>query len=456
MSKGATQHAEARFVLVGGTVRRHPPRRGDVPVVIGEAPVTIGRDEQCTLVLRDPKVSAVHAELVATPQGVRIRDLGSKNGTYIGGVRVGDNYLARDCTIECGDSQVMFEPSKPEATSVTVTEAFGPLVGRAQPMLELFDRLRRAAPKDISVMILGETGTGKELVAQAIHQASPRAKGPFVVLDCSAIAPTLAEAVLFGHARGAFTGAVSDKTSPFIEAHGGTLFLDELGELPQEIQPKLLRALGERRVKAVGGRDYKSFDVRLVAATRRDLIKEVNTDAFRSDLYFRIAQLRVELPALRERISDVPLLIRHLIGVAGGDPATMRVRPEQMERLLRYEWPGNVRELKNAVWTALSLAEGSELDIVSHLFMAPPGAQPLSSHVPYHEAKARALEQFTCDYFTRLAARTGGKITEMARLAGLERAHVRKYLRAHGLERAARRGKSTKGSDDGNDEREDP
>ncbi|MFS8070919.1 MAG: sigma 54-interacting transcriptional regulator, partial [Byssovorax sp.] len=420
------------IVLAGGTLRRTPAQQGDEPVNVGEAAVVLGRDPCCTLVLRDPRVSALHAELVATADGVRLKDLGSRNGTYISGVRVNDCFLSRACTIECGDSSVSFEPLHPTDTKVTISDSFGPLVGGSRPMIELFERLRKVAPTDLSVLILGETGTGKELVAQALHQASKRADGPFVVIDCSSIAPTLAEAVLFGHERGAFTGADTARRSPFLEANGGTVFLDEVGELPLEIQPKLLRALGERRIKPVGARDYKSFDVRVISATRRNLVQEVNSESFRSDLFFRLAQLRVDVPALRARAPDIPRLIQHILAQTDRNAASLRIDADQMERLMRYDWPGNVRELKNAVWTAVYLAEGDELDVASHLFSSSPSPSGL---VPYHQAKKLVLDQFTSGYFARLATLTSGKISEMARLAEIERAHVRKYLRAHGLDR---------------------
>ena len=194
---------------------------------------------------------------------------------------------------------------------------FGPLVGKSAAMRTVFERLRKTAPTELSVLIMGETGTGKELVAQAIHEASPRAHKPFVVVDCGAIPASLAESALFGHERGRFTGAVDRRISPFVEADGGTIFLDELGELPIDVQPKLLRALAEQRVKSVGSNAYKPVNVRVIAATRRDLVREVNEGTFRSDLFFRVAQLRVELPALRSRLEDIPALVRRMMNDLG-------------------------------------------------------------------------------------------------------------------------------------------
>jgi len=253
---------------------------------IGQDPLILGRNPACQVVIEDGKVSAVHAEFTATEHGVKVRDLASRNGTYVSDVRVGEVYVSNACTLRVGATDIHFEPLSPERVTVPPIPSFGPLVGHSEEMRKIFDRLTKIAPTELTVLICGETGTGKELAALAIHEASKRKGKPFVVVDCGSIPPTLAEATLFGHERGAFTGAVDKHLSPFHEAEGGTIFLDELGELPLDVQPKLLRALAERRVKSVGGSTYKSFDVRVIAATRRDLVRGVNSGAFRSDLYF--------------------------------------------------------------------------------------------------------------------------------------------------------------------------
>ena len=224
-----------------------------------------------------------------------------------------------------GAARTRQQPTQPEQVDIPEVAQFGPLVGVSQGMRAVFERCRKAAPTDLTVLILGETGCGKELVAAAIHQASSRANKPFVVVDCGAIPPTLAESALFGHERGAFTGAVDKRISPFVEADGGTIFLDELGELPVDVQPKLLRALAEQRIKSVGSNSYRPVNVRVIAATRRDLVREVNAGTFRSDLYFRVAQLRIELPALRERTEDIPALVRKMITDLGDPGAYNRI-----------------------------------------------------------------------------------------------------------------------------------
>jgi len=435
---------------VAGSKNRLEVRGGRIRVgkgewhEVGTEPVVVGRNAACQVVIDDSKVSAVHAEFVATPFGVRLRDLGSRNGTHVGGVRVGDVYLSSNTKLRVGETEMNFEPFRPEKVAIPAIPAFGPLVGSAAPMRAIFDRLGKIAPTDLTVLIQGETGTGKELVAQAIHGASTRAKKPFVVVDCGSIPPTLAEATLFGHERGAFTGAVDKRLSPFEEASGGTIFLDELGELPLEVQPKLLRALAERRVKSVGGSNYREVDVRVLAATRRDLVRAVNAGTFRSDLYFRVAQVKIEMMALRFRAEDIPVLVRRMLKDLGDESAYDRVTTVTLERLMRHDWPGNVRELRNAVAVAFALrGDDEEIDIAAHLgalsespAATASGAGSISVSFrgrQFQEAKRDVLARFERDYFAALADDAKGNVSEMARRAGMERAHVRAYLRRHGI-----------------------
>ncbi|RYE93291.1 MAG: FHA domain-containing protein [Myxococcales bacterium] len=414
------------------------PGKPGAPITVNSEAILLGRHEDCQLVLDDPRVSSMHAEMVATEQGVRLRDKGSKNGTFVGGVRVGEVFLTTRTSFRLAATEVVFEPATREAVPVAQFGRFGPLVGETAAMRALFDRLRRVAATELTVLIGGETGTGKELVARAVHQASPRKDGPFVVVDCGSIPATLAEASLFGHEKGAFTGAIDRRISPFVEADGGTIFLDELGELPIDPQPKLLRALAERRIKAVGSNIYRPVNVRVVAATRRDLVREVNEGLFRSDLFFRVAEVRVDLPALRARLDDIPPLVRGMLGELGAADAFARVPPEALAQLQRYDWPGNVRELRNAVAAALALAdEGGSIDIDAHLgsltLPTPPPTSAPSDSSTFRDAKQDVLNRFERDYFSRLHQETGGNVSEMARRADIERAHVRMYLRRHGI-----------------------
>jgi DNA-binding NtrC family response regulator len=442
----ATVAGKNKVEVRGGRIK--PAKlNGAAWIDIGTDPVIVGRNAACKVVLDDAKVSAVHAELVATEQGVRVRDLGSRNGTFIGGVRVGEVYLQTASKMRLGETEIVFEPLRPERVAVPTVPSFGPMVAQSPGMRGIFERLGKVAPTDLTLLITGETGTGKELVAQAIHLASPRAKKPFVVVDCGSIPPTLAEATLFGHERGAFTGAVDKRLSPFQEADGGTIFLDELGELPLDVQPKLLRALAERRIKAVGGSAYREVDVRVLAATRRDLVRAVNSGGFRSDLYFRIAQVKIELPALRQRLEDIPILVRRMLKDLGDEAAYERVSNGTLERLMRHDWPGNVRELRNAVAVAYALGgEGEEIDIAAHLgaltetpLAAPVGGSGAGGLAgtfrgqKFQDAKRDVLARFERDYFELLNEESKGNVSEMARRAGMERAHVRAYLRRHGI-----------------------
>jgi DNA-binding NtrC family response regulator len=427
---------------VAGSKTRLEVRGGRIRVAksdwieVGTEPVVVGRNAACQIVVDDGKVSAVHAEFVATPFGVRLRDLGSRNGTWVGGVRVGDVFLSANTKVRLGETEVLFEALRPEKVAIPQIPAFGPLVGQSPPMRAIFDRLSKVSPTDLTVLIQGETGTGKELVAAAIHQNSARAKKPFVVVDCGSIPPTLAEATLFGHERGAFTGAVDKRLSPFEEAAGGTIFLDELGELPLEVQPKLLRALAERRVKSVGGNNYREVDVRVLAATRRDLVRAVNAGTFRSDLYFRVAQVKIEMMALRQRLEDIPVLVRRMLKDLGDEAAYERVSTTTLERLMRHDWPGNVRELRNALEYAFVIGEGAtltEADLPPEItqseaseeaeapiapadFPSPPGATPEVQRIQ------RAL------------ARAGGNRTKAAKILGVSRVTLWRRLRELGID----------------------
>ena len=360
VSKSGALHAiRGGNISVGGKDRP--------PLPLGHVAQIVGRDESCDVVLADGKVSAVHLELVASERGVRVRDLGSRNGTFLGRTRIADATLTEPTTITVGETLLEFQPTRPERVKVDEAAEFGPLVGAAASMRDVFARCRQAAPTDLSVLILGETGCGKELVAAAIHGASQRAKRPFIVVDCGSIPPGLAESALFGHERGAYTNALASRESPFVEADGGTIFLDELGELPLDIQPKLLRALAEGRIKSVGSNKWRPVDVRVIAATRRDITREVNAGTFRSDLYFRVAQLRVELPPLRERVEDIPALVRRIAADLGAPDAYERIPTDALERLMRHDWPGNVRELRNVLSVALAFAKDGPVDVAAHL-----------------------------------------------------------------------------------------
>ncbi|MFL5367711.1 MAG: sigma-54 interaction domain-containing protein [Myxococcales bacterium] len=313
---------------------------------------------------------------------------------------------------------------------------FAGMVGRSPRMREIFALLKKVAPMDVSVVVTGETGTGKELVARALHDESPRRKGPFVVLDCGSIPENLIESELFGHEKGAFTGATASREGAFERADSGTIFLDEIGELRIDMQPRLLRVLENREVRRVGGSQVASVDVRVVAATNRDLAKDVEDGAFREDLYFRLGVIHVQLPPLRARPEDVPWLIEHALS----RPAVMsrhghkRVTPAAMALLQSYGWPGNVRELVNVVSHLLTFAEGAEVD-VPHL---PPrllnDTEKQRPHVAFHEAKERMLAKFEREYLAALLERCAGNVSEAARESGLHRKSIERLLKKHRLD----------------------
>jgi DNA-binding NtrC family response regulator len=403
--------------------------------------LTIGRDPGANMVLTDPEVSALHCELRAVSEGILVKDLGSTNGTFLGPVRVREAIIATTSELTVGRSKVIVEPQAKRRVDVGFSDRFGPLVGSSPRMRRVFGVLEKVADTALSVLIFGETGTGKELVAKAIHEGSDRKAGPFVVVDCGSIPPTLAESILFGHEKGSFTGATERRKGALAEADRGTLFLDELGELPLELQPKLLRALSEKQVKRVGGSTFEPIEVRVLAATRKDLGSEMNAGRFRSDLFFRIAQVRVELPALRERLSDLPLLVQDVCQRVGRPEHATTVLAWIEQRMASHDWPGNVRELVNVASVAATLAdEPGAIDDVLMLARDEAGVDGLGGGhdgTAFSRSKRAAITAFEREYFTGLAKRCKGNVSEMARQSGMERHHVRAYLRKHRIDKSA-------------------
>ncbi len=434
MTNGATRTRVVNWYVSGGIV--HAPTGAQVAVDVD--PVVIGRDVGAGLVLADAEVSMLHLEVRAGSDGVVIRDLGSTNGTFVGSLRVQEATITVPTEVTLGHTKLTIEPTSKRRVEVGFLDRFGGLVGSSPKMRRVFSVLEKVAPTQLSVLILGETGCGKEVVAQSIHDASPRKTGPFVVVDCGSIPPTLAESLLFGHERGAFTGASERRKGALAEADGGTLFLDELGELPIELQPKLLRALAERKVKRVGGSTYEDVDVRLLAATRRDLGVEMNAGRFRSDLFFRIAQVRIELPPLRERLADIEALAVTLCERAGRSEQAPAVLAWLAQRMGGYDWPGNVRELANVVSVAATLADtpGAIDDVFALTRGTMPSVDgPRSAATAFAESKKQAVSAFEREYFRDLATRAKGNVSEMARQSGMERHHVRAYLRKYGIDK---------------------
>jgi transcriptional regulator with GAF, ATPase, and Fis domain len=418
-------------------------------LVIDRERVTIGRSVICDLVLADQAVSGTHCEIVVSERGFLLRDLESTNGTRVGDLRVREIWLRSGTELEVGQSVLRFESATGHVEiEVSRRERFYDLVGKSVRMREVFAVLEKVAASDLTVLIRGETGTGKELVARALHRASTRAKGPLVVQDCSAIPSNLIESTLFGHERGSFTGATERHRGSFEQADGGTIFLDEIGELDLSLQPKLLRVLENREIKRVGGDRTIPVNVRVVAATNRDLRQMVNEGTFREDLYYRLSVVQVELPPLRERPEDVPLLVREFLEEFAkrrfpeGGP-NYSVADDAMARMQAYHWPGNIRELKNTVERAASLADGLELtvrDLLPHSQKTPPEPLPggtaerfVDEGLPFKEAKQRVLDTFEAAYLKVLLDKYGGNITRSAQAAGLTRYHLRELAKRYGI-----------------------
>jgi DNA-binding NtrC family response regulator len=423
-----TRQREVHWVVRGGTART--PDGKAYPIDVDA--VVVGREAGAHIVVDDPEVSMAHCELRAVSDGILVRDLGSTNGTFVGAFRVREGVVRTPTAVTVGRTTLLVEPSAEHRVDVGWADGFGMLVGRSPRMRRVFGVLERIAPTPLSVLILGETGTGKEEVAKAIHAASSRAKQPFVVVDCGSIPPTLAESILFGHEKGAFTGADQRRKGALAEADGGTLFLDELGELPLDLQPKMLRALSERQIKRVGGSAFEAIDVRVLAATRRDIAAEMNAGRFRSDLYFRIAQVRIELPPLRERPGDIPQLVEDVCKRAGKADHKAAVVAWIEQNLSAHDWPGNVRELVNVASVAATLADTpGAIDDVLALTRDPTTDEARAPITAFAEAKRLALVGFERAYFGALSDAASGNISEMARQSGMERHHVRAYLRKH-------------------------
>lgn len=395
----------------------------------------LGTSPDCEIELNDATTSRLHARIEADAFGHRLVDEGSKNGTFVDGMRVRDVYLKPGCTVRIGGNSLRYQPGT-EQVEIAMARGnrFGKMIGTSPAMREIFAILDRVAPTNLTVLVEGESGTGKELIADALHTHSDRADKPLVVFDCSAVAPNLIESELFGHIKGAFTGATANRAGAFERAHGGTLFLDEIGELPIDLQPKLLRALEQREVRPVGGDRATRVDVRIVAATNRNLQREVDAGNFRQDLYYRLAVMRLVLPPLRRRVEDIPLLVQHVLGeVTPAGNAPVQVAYETIVKLQNHRWPGNVRELRNFVERAAMLATGDRLEtryLVPPSFgdtqtKAPQAAPDLvmgvDEDLPFKDAKARLIDAFERAYWNRLLEKTKGNVSAAARIAGIHR-----------------------------------
>ena len=423
-----------RLELVVERERDRPSLRS---VVLEGDVLRIGSHSSNDLVLEDPRVSRFHCRLSRTDAGWTVIDSGSLNGTGVEGVRVRDADLPLPCHLELGTSVVRVRELRPQAVAeIPQWSSFGELHGESLTMRRLFATLSRVAQSDSTVLITGESGTGKELAATEIARRGPRAEKPFIIIDCGAIAPNVIESELFGHARGAFTGADRARIGAFEAADGGTIFLDEVGELPLEMQPKLLRAIESREVRRVGENEPRKIDVRVIAATHRELEREVNSGRFREDLFFRLSVVTVPLPPLRQRLQDIPMLVRVLLKTMGAEEALELFTAEVFEHMARHTWPGNVRELRNYVERAVVLQTvTAEFGSRSELEPAPRSTpEPaVDLEVPFKVAKDRVVDGFERRYLGALIEWASGNVSRAARKAKMDRMYLYRLLQRYGL-----------------------
>ncbi len=392
--------------------------------------ITLGAGKAADVIIESETVSRAHAEISLAEEGVRVRDLGSRNGTFYLGQRVETMVLAPGSRIVLGSVEVAIDPD-PTALEQRPAEepAYGGLLGTSGPMRRLFATLARLEGSLVSVLVTGESGVGKELIARALHDGSSVASGPLVIKNCGAISRELVLSELFGHRKGAFTGAQDARQGAFEAADGGTLFLDEIGELPIDMQPALLRALESGEVTPVGANHAIKVKVRVVAATNRNLEDQVRAGTFREDLYYRLAVVKIRVPSLRERPEDIPMLAEHFGRAAGVASLPASV----LAQWQTHDWPGNVRELRNAVQAYVALGGLTEDEPAR----SPDATRMFGDLVdldrPFIEQREAFSEQFSRAYLLRLIERTGGNQSEAARISGVERSHLRKLLIKHGL-----------------------
>ena len=395
----------------------------------------IGGAAGVDIVLEDSTVSRRHVELTLSPEGVLVTDLGSRNGTFYLGQRVERMTLSLGSRLRVGSAEIWLEADEESlAESVRGTDAgteYRGMVGRSATMRQLFAKLARLEGSLVNLLVQGESGVGKELIARAIHQGSLLADAPLVAINCGGLAKELVASELFGHKRGAFTGAVDARKGAFERADGGTLFLDEVGELPLDVQPMLLRALELGEIQPLGDDQTKRVKVRVVAATNRTLVTEARAGRFREDLFFRLAVVTLTVPPLRERAEDIPLLASRIAQAEGA----VELPAELVAELAQRAFAGNVRELKNAVLAYLALGdlpEGSAAlraddDLDSAL------RKSLTLDRSYAEQKDELANRFTRLYLEALLRKVGGNQTEAARLANMDRGYLGRLVSKHGL-----------------------
>ena len=437
----AVHLSQCKLVVLKGS------QRGKEFVISGDV-IRIGKVDENDLVLPEETVSRVHCEILRDGKGHLLRDLHSTNGTFLDGAEIKEAYIRSGSVITIGAVQLKFQPFEERIDILpSDKESLGELVGSSLKMREIFGLVERIAPTEATVLIEGETGTGKDLVARTIHDLSKRKAQPFVIVDCGAVSGTLIESELFGHEKGSFTGATTTRIGAFeaAGATGGTIFLDELGELSLDLQPKLLRVLEQREIRRVGGNRTIKVDIRVIAATKQNLQKEVQKGKFREDLYFRLSVVPIRTPALRERKEDIPLIVRNFLSHLAKDGAPAREIDEPtMNSLMAHDWPGNVRELRNVLERGVYLspagAQGSPVKLVSIGSGSAPAAEAGGVPTPsfdeqrsYRENKEQWENEFEKRYLTWLMQRAQGNISRAAREADMDRKYLHKLLKKHAI-----------------------
>jgi DNA-binding NtrC family response regulator len=408
---------------------------GRLASIDGDGELVVGTAPDVDLVLSDDRVSRRHVAIRRRRGAIEAEDLGSRNGTRLSGSKITRAEVPLGGTLVIGKTTLRVT-SAAQAIAIPPSQArrFGALVGESLAMREVFALLERLAESDVTVLLEGETGVGKELAARAIHEASARASKPFVAIDVSALPESLLESELFGHAKGAFTGATSARKGAFQQAHGGTLLLDELATIPASVQARLVRVLEERRVRPVGSDDEKKVDVRVIAASREPLARLVADGTFRADLLYRIGVVTVAIPPLRARREDVRPMIEAMLAARG---KTLALEGRALERLVAHDWPGNARELRNVLDRALALAPRAtkldELPLPPLSGARSESALAVRADLPFSEAKQRVIDAFEKAYLEDLLARTHGNLSEAARVAQVDRKHLRELCEKHGV-----------------------
>ncbi len=397
--------------------------------------LTIGTSRGNDLVINDPTVSRYHLELINKKDGVAVRDLGSKNGTWLGETRLERAQILAGSELQLGRTRIIVQDGESTVVETHQGLELHGLLGANPTIRRMMSTVRRVAKTQVAAVISGESGTGKELVARAIHEESDRSHAPFVVIDCGALTPSLITSALFGHEKGAFTGADRKHSGAFERAHGGTLFLDEVGELPLELQPQLLGVLERKRFLRVGGTSEIDIDVRVVAATNRDLRAEVNRGRFREDLYYRLSAINIEVPPLRERTEDLPLLSEHFLRETGSNKNAAEVfNSTVLAQMERHDWPGNVRELRNFVEVLIAVGEPPPQRPAT---LGPGGPASLMDEellsLRYGDARSAVLHRFEQLYLTRLLETSKGNVSSAARSASMDRSYLIKLLGKHKL-----------------------